>query len=182
MRISAKLHTVLLAIQVQHLRKENVIKMTRKFDKYGFNRQYLRKPLSRRSPFPRDHLPFISDFSVGSSMHNAATNKGPGPLKGAVDKGFKEAHRAYQKAKRRATKALRKEGKKLQRSVKSHFMQELEGAAVMGGTALLSYLLAPATGGASIVAGEEAEAIELASFARATNGGFGGYGAVRFRF
>ena len=55
----------------------------------------------------------------------------------------------------------------MQRSVKSHFMQELEGAAVMGGTALLSYLLAPATGGASIVAGEEAEAIELASFARA---------------
>lgn len=120
--------------------------MTRKFDKYGFNRQYLRKPLSRRDPFPRDHLPFVSDFSVGSSMHNAATNKGPGPLKGAVDKGFKEAHRAYQKAKRQATKALRKEAKHLKKTVKSHLMEELEGAAVIGGTWLLSYLLAPATG------------------------------------
>jgi hypothetical protein len=61
-------------------------------------------------------------------------------------------------------------------------MEELEGAAVMGGTALLSYLLAPATGGASIVAGEEAEEVELAAFARATNGGFAEYGSVRFRF
>lgn len=156
--------------------------MTRKFDKYGFNRQYLRKPLSRRDPFPRDHLPFVSDFSVGSSMHNAATNKGPGPLKGAVDKGFKEAHRAYQKAKRQATKALRKEAKHLKKTVKSHLMEELEGAAVIGGTWLLSYLLAPATGGASVVAGEEATDVELASFARATNGGFGNYGAVRYRF
>ncbi len=158
--------------------------MTRKFDKYGFNRQYLRKPLSRRDPFPRDHLPFVSDFSVGSSMHNAATNKGPGPLKGAVDKGFKEAHRAYQKAKRQATKALRKEAKHLKKTVKSHLMEELEGAAVIGGTWLLSYLLAPATGGASVVAGEEATDVELASFARATNGGFGArnYGAVRYRF
>lgn len=158
--------------------------MTRKFDKYGFNRQYLRKPLSRRSPFPRDHLPFVSDFSVGSSMHNAATNKGPGPLKGAADKGFKEAHRAYQKAKREATKALRKQAKKLQNTVKSHVMEELEGVAIMGGTALLSYLLAPVTGGASIVAGEEAEEVELAAFARATNGGFSSarnYGAVRYR-
>jgi hypothetical protein len=89
--------------------------MTRKFDKYGFNRQYLRKPLSRRDPFPRDHLPFVSDFSVGSSMHNAATTKGPGPLKGAVNKGFKEAHRAYQKAKLEATKALRKEAKQIKK-------------------------------------------------------------------
>lgn len=158
--------------------------MTRKFDKYGFNRQYLRKPLSRRDPFPRDHLPFVSDFSVGSSMHNAATNKGPGPLKGAVNKGFKEAHRAYQKAKRDATKALRKEAKKLKKTVKSHLMEELEGAAVIGGTWLLSYLLAPATGGASVVAGEEATDVELAAFARATNGGFSSarnYGAVRYR-
>lgn len=158
--------------------------MTRKFDKYGFNRQYLRKPLSRRSPIPRDHLPFVSDFSVGSSMHNAATNKGPGPLKGAVNKGFKEAHRAYQKAKREATKALRKEAKKLKKTVKSHLMEELEGAAVLGGTWLLSYLLAPATGGASVVAGEEATDVELANFARATNGGFSSarnYGAVRYR-
>ena len=156
--------------------------MTRKYDKYGFNRQYLRKPLSRRDPFPRDHLPFISDFSVDSSMQNAATGKGPGPLKGAIDKGSKEAIRAYQKAKREATKALRKSANEVKRTVRSHLRDELEAVAFMGGTALLSYLLAPVTGGASIIAGEEAEEVELANFARATNGGFSEYGALRYRF
>jgi hypothetical protein len=158
--------------------------MTRKFDKYGFNRQYLRKPLSRRDPFPRDHLPFVSDFSVGSSMHNAATTKGPGPLKGAVNKGFKEAHRAYQKAKLEATKALRKEAKQIKKKVKSHMVEELEAAAVIGGSWLLGILLAPETGGASVVAAEDVTDVELANFARATNGGFSSarnYGAVRYR-
>lgn len=158
--------------------------MTRKFDRYGFNRQYLRKPLSRRDPFPRDHLPFVSDFSVGASMHNAATNKGPGPLKGAVDKGFKEAHRAYQKAKREATKALRKEANQIKKTVKSHFVEELEAAAFVGGSWLLGILFAPETGGTSVVAAEEATDVELANFARATNGGFStarNYGSVRYR-
>lgn len=39
--------------------------MVRKYDKYGFNRQFKNKPCSRRDPFPRDHLPFADDMSIG---------------------------------------------------------------------------------------------------------------------
>ena len=173
-RISEKLHLI-------GQRHENAIKMTRKFDKYGFNRQYLRKPLSRRNPFPRDHLPFVSDFSIGSSMHNAATTKGPGPLKGAVDKGFKEAHRAYQKAKREATKALRKEAKKIKKSVKSHLIEELEGAAIGAGMGFLyGVLRGGAVGGAAgAVTGAVAGSFEESVL----TGGFemvGQYGSIGF--
>ena len=40
--------------------------MARKFGKYGWNRQFKNKPLRRDrwDPFPKDHLPFIDDFSV----------------------------------------------------------------------------------------------------------------------
>ena len=42
--------------------------MARKFGKYGLNRQFKWKPLRRDrwDPFPKDHLPFIDDFSVGA--------------------------------------------------------------------------------------------------------------------
>ena len=43
--------------------------MPRRFDrKTGWNRQFKWKPLRRDrwDPFPKDHLPFIDDFSVGS--------------------------------------------------------------------------------------------------------------------
>merc|ERR1719506_2044922 len=48
----------------------NFIKMARKFGKYGWNRQFKNKPLRRDrwDPFPKDHLPFIDDFSVGSYL------------------------------------------------------------------------------------------------------------------
>jgi len=57
--------------------------MPRRFDrKTGWNRQFKWKPLRRDrwDPFPKDHLPFIDDFSVGAyvakkSQANAMVNK-----------------------------------------------------------------------------------------------------------
>jgi len=42
--------------------------MPRQYDKYGFNRQYLRRPLRRKSPFPH-RLPFCDGFSTGALIH-----------------------------------------------------------------------------------------------------------------
>lgn len=47
------------------------IKMVRKYDKFGYNRQFKINPCNRRDPFPRDHLPFIDDMSVLSEMHGS---------------------------------------------------------------------------------------------------------------
>lgn len=47
------------------------IKMVRKYDKYGLNRQFKNKPCSRRDPFPRDHLPFVDDMSVKKILDDA---------------------------------------------------------------------------------------------------------------
>jgi len=44
--------------------------MVRKYDKYGFNRQFKNKPCSRRDPFPRDHLPFADDMSIGKRKND----------------------------------------------------------------------------------------------------------------
>ena len=49
--------------------------MPRKFDKYGWNRQFKWHPVSRRHPFPH-HLPFIDDFSVAATV--AAQDKAKG--------------------------------------------------------------------------------------------------------
>ena len=40
--------------------------MARKFGTYGWNRQFKNKPLRRDrwDPFPKDHLPFVDDFSL----------------------------------------------------------------------------------------------------------------------
>ena len=46
--------------------------MPRKFDKYGWNRQFKWHPVSRRHPFPY-HLPFVDDFSVAATV--AASNR-----------------------------------------------------------------------------------------------------------
>jgi hypothetical protein len=43
--------------------------MTRKYDEFGYNRQFKSNPCSRGDPFPRDHLPFVDDMSVLSEMH-----------------------------------------------------------------------------------------------------------------
>jgi len=42
--------------------------MPRQYDKYGFNRQYLRRPCRRKSPFPH-RLPFFDGFSTGALFH-----------------------------------------------------------------------------------------------------------------
>ena len=41
--------------------------MPRRFDKRGWNRQFKNRPLRRGrwDPFPKEHLPFIDDFSPG---------------------------------------------------------------------------------------------------------------------
>ena len=44
--------------------------MPRKFDKYGFNRQYLRRPCTRANPFPHK-LPFVDGFGVSALVHKA---------------------------------------------------------------------------------------------------------------
>jgi len=52
--------------------------MTRKYDEFGYNRQFKSNPCSRRDPFPRDHLPFVDDMSVLSEMHgNGLGGYGP---------------------------------------------------------------------------------------------------------
>lgn len=42
--------------------------MARKFDRYGLNRQFKSKPLTKRTPFPYK-LPFLDDFSYGAVIH-----------------------------------------------------------------------------------------------------------------
>ena len=52
--------------------------MPRKYDEFGYNRQFKSNPCNRRDPFPRDHLPFIDDMSVLSEMYgNGLGNYGP---------------------------------------------------------------------------------------------------------
>ena len=55
-----------------------VTKMPRKYDEFGYNRQFKSNPCNRRDPFPRDHLPFVDDMSVLSEMHgNGLGGYGP---------------------------------------------------------------------------------------------------------
>ena len=61
--------------------------MPRRFDKRDWNRQFKWQPLrvDRWDPFPKDHLPFIDDFSAGATLSKieAAINKnGKRPLPG----------------------------------------------------------------------------------------------------
>ena len=46
--------------------------MPRKYDKRGWNRQFKWKPLRRDrwDPFPKDHLPFIDDYSEKFNDNN----------------------------------------------------------------------------------------------------------------
>jgi hypothetical protein len=46
--------------------------MPRKFDKYGFNRQYLRRPCTRANPFPY-RIPFDNGFSTRTLVYTMAT-------------------------------------------------------------------------------------------------------------
>ena len=53
-------------------RRLDFIKMPRQYDKYGFNRQYLRRPVRRKSPFPH-RLPFCDGFSTRALMHKVVS-------------------------------------------------------------------------------------------------------------
>ena len=46
--------------------------MPRKYDKYGFNRQYLRRPCTRANPFPY-RIPFDNGFSTRTLLYTLAT-------------------------------------------------------------------------------------------------------------
>jgi hypothetical protein len=50
----------------------DAIKMPRKFDKYGFNRQYLRRPCTRANPFPY-RIPFDDGFSTRALVYTMVT-------------------------------------------------------------------------------------------------------------
>lgn len=52
--------------------------MARKFDRYGLNRQFKWKPVSKRTPFPYK-LPFVDDFSYGSVAHKIKQEQGMRP-------------------------------------------------------------------------------------------------------
>jgi hypothetical protein len=92
-----------------------VIKMVRKYDRYGFNRQFKAKPCTRRYPFPYP-LPFVDDYSAGAVLEKHISAP-PEFTKGDIDTAYggnkrsranarhyiEESHR-----KRRATNAARK--------------------------------------------------------------------------
>ena len=45
--------------------------MARKYDRYGYNRQYKAKPCTKRYPFPYP-LPFVDDFGAANVLEKAA--------------------------------------------------------------------------------------------------------------
>lgn len=47
--------------------------MARKYDRYGYNRQFKAKPCSKRYPFPYP-LPFIDDYSAGNVLEKASAD------------------------------------------------------------------------------------------------------------
>lgn len=51
--------------------------MPRRFDKRGWNRQFKWQPVRRGrwDSFPKDHLPFIDDFSPGMYLHKATNER-----------------------------------------------------------------------------------------------------------
>ena len=62
--------------------------MPRKYDKRGWNRQFKWKPVRRDrwDPFPKDHLPFVDDYSVGMYLHKSINdNRGPAREKLPLD-------------------------------------------------------------------------------------------------
>ena len=144
--------------------------MPRRFDKRGWNRQFKWQPVRRGrwDPFPKDHLPFVDDFSmvsVAAKIHAGQDMKAPKtppstPAGGTkrprpeIHSGmklpdFKRAKTSVKKGVKRAGHDLYREGK---RALFEYTMWKI-----------IEMALAPETGGASIVAGE---GIEMASMAR----------------
>lgn len=62
--------------------------MPRRFDKRGWNRQFKWQPVRRDrwDPFPKDHLPFVDDYSAGMYIHKSIKdNRGPAREKLPLD-------------------------------------------------------------------------------------------------
>lgn len=145
--------------------------MPRKYDKRGWNRQFKWKPLRRDrwDPFPKDHLPFIDDYSAGMYIHKSINdNRGPAREKLPLDthrtpaskrgRG-KELFTPKKVAKAGATAAAGRQlykSKSLQRALKSDL--ERAGAWIesrIGGLAR--------SAGAGIVEAEDAMGLEAGS-------------------
>jgi hypothetical protein len=89
--------------------------MVRKYDRYGYNRQFKAKPCTRRYPFPYP-LPFVDDFSAGAVLEKHISAP-PEFTKGDIDTAYGGNKRSRANArhyieesqrKRRATNAARK--------------------------------------------------------------------------
>jgi hypothetical protein len=89
--------------------------MVRKYDRYGFNRQFKAKPCTRRYPFPYP-LPFVDDFSAAAVIEKDISAP-PEFTKGDIDTAYGGNKRSRANArhyieesqrKRRATNAARK--------------------------------------------------------------------------
>lgn len=86
--------------------------MVRKYDRFGYNRQFKAKPCARRYPFPYP-LPFVDDYSAGAVLekHISAPSEF---TKGDIDTAYggnRKRSRAdveESQRKRRATNAARK--------------------------------------------------------------------------
>jgi hypothetical protein len=86
--------------------------MVRKYDRYGFNRQFKAKPCTRRYPFPYP-LPFVDDYSAGAVLEKHISAP-PEFTKGDIDTAYggnrKRSRDDIEESqrKRRATNAARK--------------------------------------------------------------------------
>jgi hypothetical protein len=89
--------------------------MVRKYDRYGYNRQFKAKPCTRRYPFPYP-LPFVDDYSAGAVLEKHISAP-PEFTKGDIDTAYGGNKRSRANArhyieesqrKRRATNAARK--------------------------------------------------------------------------
>lgn len=121
--------------------------MVRKYDKYGFSRQFKNKPCSRRDPFPRDHLPFVDDMSVKKTLDEAINASKPSKWSKVYKKSRKDIERIHNVA-RSATKKMRKDANKVfsgaKKGAKKFAHSKLEQYAMEGLGIGLEFLAAAA--------------------------------------
>ena len=86
--------------------------MVRKYDRYGFNRQFKAKPCTKRYPFPYP-LPFVDDYSLPNVAEKAAAAPGTTNADDTAFAGGRKRKRTRDEIeemqnKKRATNAARK--------------------------------------------------------------------------
>lgn len=87
--------------------------MPRRFDKRGWNRQFKWQPVrsDRWDPFPKDHLPFVDDYSALNTMNKAEVeinSNGKRPLPGDDSARKKPRTRSEVEAEHAARRAYRR--------------------------------------------------------------------------